>query len=371
MPLDSPPPPLPAEPLHLSCPTCGAQVSYSPGTTLLRCPSCGSEQVITAAGDIEEHSYAAWAQLPPKPVATIGSKVLRCQGCGAATESDMLADTCQFCGGSLIAQEDPPGLVAPEAVVPFGIDKTAANSAFTQWVRSRRFAPNALKKVGATEKISGTYIPHWTFDARTATDYQGQRGEHYWETETYTVSDGRGGTTTQTRQVQRTRWYRASGHVERDFDDVVVPASSTLPAERLDKAGPWPLESAVAFEPRYLAGYSALRYDVDPDVGLAAARTQMEGAIRDDCRRDIGGDEQRVHRMDVRYASIMFKLVLLPLWIASYLYAGTTYQVVINANTGEVLGDRPISKLKVTLAVIAALVVIAAAIAIWAASRRS
>ena len=63
----------------------------------------------------------------------------------------------------------------------------------------------------------------------------------------------------------------------------------------------------------------------------------------------------------------MFKLMLLPLWIASYLYAGKTYQVLINANTGEVIGDRPYSKIKIALAVIAAIIVIAAAIAIFIA----
>jgi Zn finger protein HypA/HybF involved in hydrogenase expression len=369
------PPPLPAEPaqpLHFTCPNCGASTAYAPGTTTLRCPSCGTEQSIDPSPrPIVEHSYDEWAALPPKPVATIGTVVLRCQGCGASTETDKLADVCQFCGGVLIALENPPGLIAPEAVVPFGVDARAANTAFREWVRSRRFAPNSLKKVGATENITGIYLPHWTFDAQTATDYTGQRGEHYWVTETYTVSDGRGGTRTETRQVQRTRWYSASGHVERFFNDVSVPASSVLPPDRLADAGPWALESAVAYRPQYLAGYSALRYDVDPDAGLATARAEMESVLEDDCRDDIGGDEQRVRQMDVRYSALMFKLVLLPLWIASYLHAGRTYQVVINANTGEVTGDRPISKLKVAAAVLAALMLVAAIITIWAASRRS
>lgn len=360
-----------AGPISYTCPSCGAQTAYAAGTTVLRCPSCGHEQAIAPERAVEEHSYDEWAALPAKPVATIGTQVLTCRGCGATTESDLLATSCQFCGGVLVSATNPAGLVAPEAVVPFGIDKAAADKAFVSWVRSRRFAPSSLKGVNATEAITGTYVPHWTYDAQTATDYDGQRGEHYYTTETYTVSDGKGGTRTETRQVQHTRWYHASGHVERFFDDVLVPASHHLPQERLDKAGPWALDGAVAYQPDYLAGYSALRYDVDPDVGREQAGEAMKQVIREDCRRDIGGDEQRVNQMNVHYAQVMFKLVLLPLWIASYLYGGKSFQVVVNANTGEVIGDRPYSKIKIALAVLAALVVIAAiAVAVVLSKRR-
>ena len=108
-----------------------------------------------------------------------------------------------------------------------------------------------------------------------------------------------------------------------------------------------------------------MRYEVDPDAGLQEARQQMERVIEGDCRVDIGGDEQRVGHMDVRYAAIMFKLILLPLWIASYLHAGKTFQVLVNANTGEVVGERPISKVKVAFAVLAVLIVIAVIVTLY------
>lgn len=355
---------------RFTCSNCGAQTYYEPGTSALKCSACGTEQAIVPDGrTVVEHSYDEWAGLPAKPVATLGAQTLQCRSCGAATETDLLADRCQFCGGVLIALTSPPGLVVPEAVVPFGIDQAAANAAFATWVRSRRFAPNALKKVGSTESIKGTYVPHWTYDARTDTDYSGQRGEHYWVTVTRTVSDGQGGTRQETVQEMRTRWWPASGQVARAFDDVVVRASTQLSPQRLEQAGPWDLARGVAHRPDYLAGFSALRYDVDPDVGLVDARAQMENVIREDCRADIGGDEQVVSRMDVRYAAVMFKLVLLPLWIASYLHAGKTYQVLVNANTGEVVGDRPVSKVKVALAVLAALIVIGVVLTIYLLNR--
>jgi DNA-directed RNA polymerase subunit RPC12/RpoP len=355
--------------LSFPCQACGSRVEYAPGTTSLRCPYCGSLQQITATGTaIEEHSYDAWAA-SPKPTARVGAHVYSCSGCGAKTETDNLSDRCQFCGSPLVADATAVELIAPEAVIPFKVDKSAAREAFRRWVTSRWFAPGALKQVGSTEGMDGTYLPHWTYDADTTTDYTGQRGEHYWETETYTETvDGR--SETRTRQVQRTAWYPASGTVTRQFDDVLVPGTTHLPQARLDKLGPWELGTAQPYQPAYLSGYKTLRYDIEPDTGLETAKAEMRQVIQGDCQADIGGDEQRVNSMDTGYAEIMFKLMLLPVWIAAYLYAGKTWQVVINANTGEVIGDRPFSKWKIAFASIAAAIVVGVGIYLYARSKR-
>lgn len=359
----TPPPtptPTPAGPLSSVCPTCGAQTAYSPGTTVLKCGSCGTELEIGGPDvQIAEHSYDEWrARHGSVEVASIGGQVVQCQGCGATTETKDLAGACQFCGGALITLDNPPGLVAPEAVLPFHIDPRGAKDAFGTWVGSRWFAPGALKKVGSTEALQGTYVPHWTFDAQTNTQYVGERGDYYYVSVSHQVSDGQGGTRTETRQERRTRWHPASGRVARFFDDILVVGSHRLDAKKLEKMGPWTLSEARPFQQEYLTGYSALRYDVDPQEGAKDARGVMKRVIEDDCRDDIGGDEQRVANMDVTYSEAMFKLVLMPLWIATYLYSGKTWQVMVNANTGEVVGDRPYSIVKITMAVIAALIVV-------------
>ncbi len=50
----------------------------------------------------------------------------------------------------------------------------------------------------------------------------------------------------------------------------------------------------------------------------------------------------------------------MPVWIAAYVYSGTTYQVMVNANTGEVVGARPYSVWKIVLTVVAVLAAISA-----------
>ncbi|MDM4719392.1 hypothetical protein QTQ03_07190 [Micromonospora sp. WMMA1363] len=342
------------------CGGCGARTEYAPGTAVLRCPYCGHRQQIAGAGrQVREHAYDELTALPRKPVANVGSHRFVCPGCGARTESDALAQRCQFCATPLVADVAAGELIAPEAVLPFTVDRAGVRTALGQWCRSRWFAPNSLKKISDAETLKGTYLPHWTFDARTRTDYHGQRGEHYWVTETYTVTvDGR--TETRTRQVRRTRWYSASGTVGRDFDDVLVPATTYLPDRQLDQLAPWPLAEAVAYHGDYLAGYHAVRYDTEPEAGLVAAKARMVPVIERDCRSDIGGDEQRVTSTHTTYADVTYKLLLLPVWIAAYLHGGRSYRVLVNACTGEVVGERPYSAAKITAAVLAALALVTA-----------
>lgn len=354
------PRPTPSGVLTFPCGRCGARLEFAPGTRSLRCPYCGFEQEVPQDGSlsIDEHDFVAWQTSPIKPTARLGEHLLVCPRCGARLEGDDLSTTCQFCGSPVISEVDPAEQIVPEGVVPFAVDRRGAQDAVRAWVGSRMFAPNALRRVSATETLRGTYLPHWTFDAATATRYSGLRGEHYMEQVPVTVMvDGR--PQTQWRSVVRTRWWPASGSVSRSFDDVLVVATTKLPPDRIAALQPWHLTGAVPFRSEYLAGHQTLRYDVQPDTGLEAAKQSMREVILGDCRSDIGGDVQQVHSMDTHYDDLMFKLMLLPVWIAAYLYGGRTYQVMVNAYTGQVIGERPYSIPKIVAAVVAGLVVAA------------
>ncbi|MHA7617255.1 TFIIB-type zinc ribbon-containing protein [Cellulosimicrobium cellulans] len=345
---------IPGELVRTRCDACGSQLAYAPGTQHLRCVACGGTvDIVHAAGDaVDEHSFDAWAAAQGGVRAgLLDARTLVCDGCGATTQGTDLSVACRFCGGHLVVAAEADGLVQPEAVVPFGVEQAQAREAFRRWVRSRWFAPGELKKVGDTESLHGSYVPHWTFDARTSSAYTGQRGDAYY----VTVKQG-----DQERQERRVSWTHVAGHVERDFDDVLVPASSQVAERDLARLGPWPLAQAVPFRAEYLAGFAAARYEVEPPVGLERAQQQMAPVIRRDVERDIGGDEQRVASVRTAYADVMFKLVLLPLWVATYVYAGRQWQVMVNANTGQVVGRRPYSVGKIVLAVVAGLLVVAA-----------
>ena len=104
-----------------------------------------------------------------------------------------------------------------------------------------------------------------------------------------------------------------------------------------------------------LAGYLARTYDVELDAAFDLAKQRIDAAIAAETRQRIGGDEQRVHSIDTRYGAITYKHLLLPVWLLAYRFHDKAYQVVVNAATGEVQGERPWSWVKILFAVLAAL----------------
>ena len=189
--------------------------------------------------------------------------------------------------------------------------------------------------------------------------YTGPRGDDYTVTRTRTVTrDGK--RVQETYQEVRTRWRPAAGTVARAFDDVLIVGSKSLPGPLAQALEPWDLGALVPYRDEYLSGFTAERYQVDVREGWKQARERMSVVIRDDVARDIGGDRQRIHSLDIAHSNITFKHLLLPMWICSYRYRDDVYRFLVNARTGEVQGQRPWSWVKIALlvAVIAAVVVV-------------
>ncbi|NQZ71771.1 MAG: primosomal protein N' (replication factor Y) - superfamily II helicase, partial [Dinoroseobacter sp.] len=77
-----------------------------------------------------------------------------------------------------------------------------------------------------------------------------------------------------------------------------------------------------------------------------------------DVKFDIGGDRQRVDRVETDVSKVTFKHILLPVWLAAYKYNGKTYRFVVNGRTGQVQGERPWSGWKIAIAVGLGLIVV-------------
>ncbi len=153
--------------------------------------------------------------------------------------------------------------------------------------------------------------------------------------------------------------------VSRFFDDILIPASRAVNENRVRDLSPWDLQALVPYEPAYLSGFKAQRYQVDLETGFESAKEIMAGVIHADVCSDIGGDEQRVHSIGTDYSAETFKHILLPIWIAAYRFEGKVFQVLINARTGEVHGERPYSAIKIILLVVTIIAVIAGGIYLW------
>ncbi len=345
-------------------------MDFDPESGQMKCKFCGHAEAVPAEpGAIAPpHSLDEFlAKIDDTHLRPFTDEALQvsCDGCGSMVvfQPPEVAGACPFCGATLVTQPkaaDP--LIAPDGILPAKVPKDAAQTEVRAWIQTRWFAPSGLKRLAQQEGISGVYLPFWDYSAATNSRYRGSRGVYYWVAETYEESDGQGGTVQRTRQVQQTSWTRAEGVVSHDFDNVLIAATKSVTESRLDALQPWDLDLLCAYEPEYLAGFKSQRYQVELPGGFEKAKRLMQDAIDEDVRKDIGGNEQRVDSIDTQYANVTFRHLLLPVWIGAYRFQGKVYQVLVNARTGEVQGERPYSVWKIAILVGVVLFVLA----VWA-----
>lgn len=351
---------MPQDEYRWPCAKCGAQLRYAPGQTSLTCAYCGHVQEITPnapavrARALQELDLAKGLQddLPRDDMVEV--RTTSCPNCGARIEIQGAthATTCPFCDTPVVLDTGSERHIKPQAVLPFVLTEGEARKAMIGWMGGLWFAPGTLLEYARKGRaMNGVYVPFWTFDADTSSRYTGERGEYYYETRTVQVRVN-GRMESRQEQVRRTRWYSAQGRVSRDFDDVLVMASRSLPPRLGNELTPWDLGALVSYRPEFLAGFQAEGYTVTLADGLTEARDRMSEVIRSDVRRDIGGDEQRIQSVDTDWSDETFKHILLPVWMAAYKYNGKSYRFLVNGQTGEVQGERPWSIRKIAFAVI-------------------
>jgi len=357
------------------CKSCGAELAYEPGTVTLVCGYCNAVNDISLVAEplveIDYHSTLAQLEEGGEHVEVIES---RCQSCHAEVQlyARSSSQNCPFCGSGLIAHNISKRLIKVKGVAPFAVPQRRAREQFRVWLSSRWFAPTALKRMASVESdatyksasgITGLYLPFWTYDCAAATTYVGQRGDHYYVTvpRTQTVN---GRTQTVMVQERHTRWSGAAGGVHNAFDDVLVPASNSIPAAQLNALGTWELKAVAAYQDDFLSGFRAESYTVGLPDGFNVARTMMDPVIQGTIRQDIGGDEQRITSMHPTYSNITFKHILLPIWVSAYRYNGKVFRFLVNGQSGEIFGERPYSAWKIAAVVTACLVVITIIVAV-------
>lgn len=278
-----------------------------------------------------------------------GATVLSCDDCGTDHHGRPAARRLQDPDWTALApkatlryaDDTPAPLTAPEALVPFRVGRDEALRLLRRWARRQWLAPAALRRIDESASFRGAFLPHWVWRARTRSRYRAARGDRYWTR----TGGGRGG------RVRAVRWSPAAGTVERGFDAVVVPGTVRLDGRALAVLRrDWRLGDAVPFAPEQLEGYWVQRYDLEPEVGLELAKARMAASVEAEVRSRVGGDEQHVTGVDTAYTELAYRLVLLPVWLASYPHRGRARMVAVHGETGRVVGERPWSAAKLAAA---------------------
>jgi len=141
----------------------------------LFCPNCGTE--------------APTRQESTQTASRVSTQNFQCSGCGASMSYDASAGSlrCPFCGSDNLVEQTDSKTVAPTSVVPFVISHDDAVSRMKDWLGKGFWRPGDLAQQAAVVSMTAVYVPYWVFRADTHTYWtsdtsqtpSGARGDWY------------------------------------------------------------------------------------------------------------------------------------------------------------------------------------------------
>lgn len=337
-----------------TCPSCSASIKFNPANGNLTCPYCGYEEHIPEA-EQEKDRLAQEIKLEEATMRDnfdwgTEKKIVICESCAAESVYDTLdvANVCPYCGSNHVMESGAENALAPNGVCPFGVTREQADQNFHKWIGSKWFAPSKAKKMARAEAFQGVYLPFWTFDSQTASQYTAEYGIDH----TTTDSEGNSHTTT--------TYYKTKGFHQEFVDDHLVCATNRYDTEMFKKIEPFDTNNSRAYSKEYLSGYVAERYSIGLEDGWKIAQKEIHERLRDSVsdkvRREHHADSVRSVSLSTVHNDITFKYVMLPIWLSSFQYGSKTYQFMVNGQNGKVGGKYPISPIRVTIAIILCLI---------------
>jgi hypothetical protein len=269
-----------------------------------------------------------------------------------------------YCASPAVIERPPsPNRPNPTFALGFVVNEERSRETARRFIRgSSIFAPSAFRKAEPSE-IRGVYIPAYLYTAQAHSSYAAEIGENYQVTVTYTTMEN-GKMVTKTRTETRTEWRSLQGQHATYLSDHVVTASRGLTNQELEAVEPFDLRALHRYDAKIVSGWATEEPSMMAVECAALARHEAIASIGRALGRFMPGDSHRALRYQTQLAAEHLELLLVPVWVLAVRYAEDKplVRLVVNGQTGKIFGKAPISKLKVTLAILAVVVPIVAAI---------
>jgi uncharacterized Zn finger protein (UPF0148 family) len=314
------------------CPNCGGNLQLNSHLGRLACVACDytvawqheADSASTADGGL---LATALLERRAKPTRwQVGQRLVACQQCGAehTLPAGKLSARCRFCGSANVILGDSLGsFEQPNLILPFALDHNEAEKQIGRALnQAGQKLANLLNNNRMTNLITeGVYVPFWAFDVMV--------------------------------EVQETHTYYSLNQPVRDTNlsidtanNVLIPAVKSPAPNLLARLAPYNLDTAIVYDPQWLAAYPAQLYSTEIDQASLSARSEVSEVMRRKHNRQTeqkNSDERGNSRPErwetrTRIQNMLFQLVLLPVWIAEITEVdGDKRLALINGQDGRVV----------------------------------
>ncbi len=303
-----------------------------------KCLNCGAALVFDVASRKMKCSYCKsrfrMDDIPMKESGnTMECNVYCCTSCGAEMLVNHVesATYCAYCGQPTVVFSRISQEARPEGIIPFSLSKETAIDLIRERFIKGDFVPQEVKNF-EVERVNGIYIPYWVFDL------------HYSDKQWLEGYTGNG-------ETERIIYFVRGGDC--DFVDIYLDASKNLLDRYSQLLEPYDLSALVPFRPHYMCGFHADKFDMESEMlhnlAFHRAKEMFDEKMIQSCRA------RSVHiiadnpKREIKKASY----VLLPAWFMTFRYNNESYTMIVNGQTGKIIGTAPISRSEVLRAAIA------------------
>ena len=260
------------------CPACGAPMRFDPPAGKLVCDYCDTVVEIPkkkpAASAKKEDSVQGFdfSQLNSQAVdeSAEGLPVFHCVSCGAEViaPAEQVATTCPYCGNNIVLTDKVSGSLRPDGLIPFRIVSGELPAAVNRFYRNKKLLPKGFFSESTMGAVTGVYLPFWVFSGGLSgrMTFEGERSSSRREGD-YIVTT--------------TDFYQLVRDSAMAFSDVPVDASGKVDDKLMDSLEPFDMGQVQPFDMRYLAGFTADRFDIGRRSGCGPAPTAWSSAGRE------------------------------------------------------------------------------------------
>lgn len=334
-----------AQVTNYKCPACTGPLQFVGSSGMLECEYCGAKHQLaemealyaqkeaeaTAAHSHADHAGEAalrgWSEDEAKHL-----RAYSCPSCSAELVCDetTAATSCPYCGNPTIVPGQFSDMAKPDYVIPFRLDKKAAQEALRAFYMDKKFLPKSFSKENNIEEIKGVYVPFWLYSAKALADFEFEGSK-------------RDVSTTGNIETTTTSFYRVIRQGEVSFNMVPADASTKMPDAHMDSVEPYDYAELKAFSTAYLPGFFADKYDLDATACSQRANERMrnttDAAVRGTTR---GYDKLDQKRADIELTNGEVKYALMPVWLLATRWKDKSFLFAMNGQTGKLIGDLPV-----------------------------
>ena len=325
------------------CPCCGGAIAFDSTIQKLKCPFCDTEFEMEALQSYDEDLQSdapddyTWDTQAGSEWAEGESDGMRsyvCKSCGGEIigDANTAATSCPYCGNPIVMMGNFSGMLKPDYVIPFKLDKAAAMDKLAKHFKGKKLLPKAFTEGNHIEEVKGIYVPYWLFDTDTDAKVRYKANKvSRWSDTNYDYT--------------RTDFFSVYREGTIGFDKVPVDGSSKMDDTLMESLEPFNFKDAVPFQTAYLAGYVADKYDVDQEASIGRANERVKRATEDAFRSTVEGyNEVNVENSCIQLKNGVAKYALYPVWLLNTTWNGQKFVFAMNGQTGKFVGDLPMDK---------------------------